>query len=120
MLFINAPYKTIDGLSHENRPLADILEDHRTWLRGEGGQRASLRKANLIGANLRGFYLIGADLSGAILVNADLRETSLIGSKPTDSTAKSRRRKKLVRERIPLRDGSVIQLGGVLACVSNR
>jgi len=77
---MNAPYKTIDELSHENRPLAEILESHRKWLRGEGGERANLRKANLIGANLRGFYLIGADLSGAILVNADLRETSLIGT----------------------------------------
>jgi len=77
---MNAPYKTIDELSHENRPLAEILESHRKWLRGEGGERANLRKANLIGANLRGFYLIGADLSGAILVNADLRDTSLIGT----------------------------------------
>jgi uncharacterized protein YjbI with pentapeptide repeats len=77
---MNAPYKTIDELSHENRPLAEILENHRKWLRGEGGERANLRKANLIGTNLRGFYLIGADLSGAILVNADLRETSLIGT----------------------------------------
>jgi len=80
MLFMNAPYKTIDELSHENRPLREILEDHRKWLRGEGGERANLRKANLIGANLKGFYLIGADLSGAILVNADLKETSLIGT----------------------------------------
>jgi uncharacterized protein YjbI with pentapeptide repeats len=77
---MNAPYKTIDELSHENRPLAEILESHRKWLRSEGGERANLRKANLIGANLRGFYLIGADLSGAILVNADLKETSLIGT----------------------------------------
>jgi uncharacterized protein YjbI with pentapeptide repeats len=77
---MNAPYKPIDELSHESRPLAEILESHRKWLRGEGGERASLRKANLIGANLRGYYLIGADLSGAILVNADLRETSLIGT----------------------------------------
>jgi uncharacterized protein YjbI with pentapeptide repeats len=77
---MNAPYKTIDELSHDKRPLAEILESHRQWLRGEGGERANLRKANLIGANLRGFYLIGADLSGAILVNADLREASLIGT----------------------------------------
>jgi uncharacterized protein YjbI with pentapeptide repeats len=77
---MSAPYKTIDELSHENKPLAEILESHRKWLRGEGGDRANLRKANLIGANLRGYYLIGADLSGAILVNADLRETSLIGT----------------------------------------
>jgi uncharacterized protein YjbI with pentapeptide repeats len=80
MLFMNAPYKTIDELSHENKPLAEILEAHRKWLRSEGGERANLRKANLIGANLRGFYLIGMDLSGAILVNADLKDTSLIGT----------------------------------------
>ncbi len=77
---MNAPLKTIDELSHENRPLTEILEGHRKWLRGEGADRANLRKANLIGANLRGLYLIGADLSGAILVNADLKETSLIGT----------------------------------------
>jgi len=77
---MNAPYKPIEDLSHEGRTLSEILESHRKWLRGEGGERASLRKANLIGAGLRGYYLIGADLSGAILVNADLRETSLIGA----------------------------------------
>jgi uncharacterized protein YjbI with pentapeptide repeats len=80
MLFMNTLHKTIDELSHENRPLAEILEGHRKWLRGEGGERSNLRKANLIGVSLRGFYLIGADLSGAILVNADLKETSLIGT----------------------------------------
>jgi uncharacterized protein YjbI with pentapeptide repeats len=80
MLFMNAPYKSIEELAHENRPLAEILEAHRKWLRSEGGERANLRKANLIGANLRGFYLIGADLSGAVLVNADLKDTSLIGT----------------------------------------
>lgn len=77
---MNAPYKMIDDLFHDNRPLVEILESHRKWLKGEGGERANLRKANLIGAGLRGYYLIGADLSGAILVNADLRETSLIGT----------------------------------------
>ena len=80
MPIMNAPYKSIDDLSHENRPLREILESHRSWLRGEGGERANLRKANLIGASLRGLYLIGVDLSGAILVNADLKGTSLIGT----------------------------------------
>ena len=61
-------YKTIARLSHRGKPLPDILEAHRLWLRGEGGERADIRNASLIGADLGHLYLIGADLSRAILI----------------------------------------------------
>jgi uncharacterized protein YjbI with pentapeptide repeats len=55
-----------------------ILERHAKWLRGEdGGIRANLSCANLIGADLSGANLIGADLSGANLIGADLSRAYL-------------------------------------------
>jgi len=75
--------------------LNEILNDHRLWLRGEGGPRAYLREANLWGANLReaelreanlwgadlrGAYLWEADLWGADLWGANLREADLRGA----------------------------------------
>ena len=43
--------------------ISEILRNHKLWLKDEdGGERASLRDADLIGASLR-----GADLSGANL-----------------------------------------------------
>ena len=33
-------YKPIADLSHRGKPLPDILEAHRLWLRGEGEERA--------------------------------------------------------------------------------
>lgn len=53
--------------------LKEILEGHRKYLRGEeGGQRANLRGADLLGADLRGADLWGADLRDASLLGADL------------------------------------------------
>ena len=48
-----------------------ILENHKKWLEGNGGQRANLsdaylRDANLCGADLRGANLSFADLCGVI------------------------------------------------------
>ena len=67
-----------------------ILEDHKKYLRGEGGKRANLRGANLSGANLRdanlrdaNLYdanLRGANLSGANLSDASLRGANLSGA----------------------------------------
>ena len=62
--------------------LADILENHRKWMRNEGGCRADLSGAYLSGANLSGSdlsraYLSGADLSGANLRGADLSRAYL-------------------------------------------
>ena len=57
--------------------LADILENHRKWMRNEGGCRADLSGANLRWANLSGADLSGADLSGANLSRADLSGADL-------------------------------------------
>lgn len=87
--------------------LNKILENHKLWLNGEGGECANLRGAdlryanlynidlrcanlnsadlnsadlrcaNLRGANLRGASLNSANLSGASLYNANLRGASL-------------------------------------------
>ena len=56
----------------EKDELKKILDDHKTWLSVEGGQRAYLRWADLRGADLR-----GADLQGAYLQEADLQEADL-------------------------------------------
>ena len=47
-----------------------VLDDHRMWLAGLGGECADLIGADLSNTNLSGADLIGADLS-----NADLRGT---------------------------------------------
>lgn len=73
--------RQISEITHNNRPLAEILDAHAKWLRGEdGGVRANLR-----GADLRLAYLIGADLAkadlrGAVLSGTYLRGTSLNGA----------------------------------------
>ena len=52
--------------------LNQILNEHKLWLRCEGGKRADLRSADLSGASLRSADLSGADLSGANLRSAYL------------------------------------------------
>ncbi|RMF53250.1 MAG: pentapeptide repeat-containing protein [Bacteroidetes bacterium] len=60
--------------------LQKILEDHKKWLAGKGGERAVLSEACLNRADLSGACLIGADLSGADLSGADLSGARLIGA----------------------------------------
>jgi uncharacterized protein YjbI with pentapeptide repeats len=66
--------------------LMGVLEKHAKWRRNEeGGEKANLRGANLIGADLRGADLSGAnlrwaDLTGANLRGADLRGADLSGA----------------------------------------
>ena len=65
--------------------LKQILDAHREWLGGNGGNRAylrgaDLREAYLRGADLREAYLREASLRGADLREADLREASLLGA----------------------------------------
>ncbi len=65
--------------------LPKILDDHRLWLRGEGGSRANLQYANLQYVNLRGANLRGADLQYAdlqysSLAGADLQYANLAGA----------------------------------------
>ncbi len=68
------------------RTLADVITDHRRWLRGEpGGSGADLRGADLRGADLHGADLHGADLHdadlrGAVLSRADLSRADLHGA----------------------------------------
>lgn len=62
--------------------LEEILRAHQLWLEGEGGERANLSSATLIGAdlssaNLSSAILIGANLSGAILSSANLSSATL-------------------------------------------
>ena len=47
--------------------LKEILENHKKWLNGDGGERANLCWANLREADLYGADLRGADLRGANL-----------------------------------------------------
>ena len=57
--------------------LRKILENHKLWLCGEGGEEADLRDADLRDADLYGANLRGADLYGADLYGADLRDANL-------------------------------------------
>ena len=56
--------------------ISEILRNHKLWLKDEdGGERANLIDADLIGASL-----IDADLRGASLIDADLRGADLRGA----------------------------------------
>jgi len=57
-----------------------ILDDHASWVAGDGGKRANLRGANLRGANLIEANLREAKLGGANLIEANLREAKLGGA----------------------------------------
>lgn len=66
----------------EKEKLDKILENHKLWLNGEGGECANLRGADLRYANLynidlRCANLRGVDLSGANLNSANLSGASL-------------------------------------------
>ena len=64
-------------MQYTKEELNGILEDHKLWLKDEGGKRADLSYADLIGADLRGANLRGANLSYANLRCADLRGADL-------------------------------------------
>jgi hypothetical protein len=58
--------------------LQEILVTHEQWLNDdEGGERANLQWADLLGADLREANLRGANLLGADLREADLRGANL-------------------------------------------
>ena len=74
-----------------NEQLKRLLNKHAMWLNDEdGGERADLRDANLLGdylqgsdlrrADLQDAYLLGACLLGADLRGADLRRADLRGA----------------------------------------
>ena len=57
--------------------LNKILEEHRKWLSGDGGEQADLSNTDLSGADLYAADLKVADLSGADLSGADLSVADL-------------------------------------------
>ena len=59
--------------------LNEILENHKLWLNGEGGECANLRGADLRYANLYNIDLRCANLRGVDLNSADLRCANLRG-----------------------------------------
>ena len=60
--------------------LNEIIENHKLWLDGKGGEQADLRWAALSGCDLRGAALSGCDLRGADLYGCDLRGANLQGA----------------------------------------
>ena len=67
--------RNISEITHNGRPLADLLEENKTVdvdLYGADLYGANLSRADLSGANLSGADLSGADLYGANLPRADL------------------------------------------------
>ena len=62
------------------KELKKVLDEHKKWLKGEGGNRADLSGAKLFGTDLSGADLSGADLSGANLSGADLFGADLSGT----------------------------------------
>lgn len=63
----------------EKEKLDKILENHKLWLNGEGGECANLRGADLRYANLYNIDLRYANLNSADLNSADLRCANLRG-----------------------------------------
>ena len=64
----------------EKEKLDKILENHKLWLNGEGGECANLRGADLRYANLYNIDLRCANLNSADLRCANLRGTNLRGT----------------------------------------
>ena len=60
--------------------LAEILENHKKWLNGEGGERADLRYSNLSGSDLSYSNLSYSNLSGSDLSYSNLSYSDLSGS----------------------------------------
>jgi len=75
----------------EAEELREILDKHLKWIKGkEGGERANLGDAYLVGAylrdaDLRGAYLGDANLRDANLRGADLRDANLRGADLRDA-----------------------------------
>ena len=65
--------------------LAEILENHKKWLNGNGGERADLSGSNLSGSDLSGSDLRGSNLRGSDLSGSNLRGSDLRGSNLSDS-----------------------------------
>ena len=65
----------------EQEELQAILEKHRKWQKDEeGGERADLRRANLVGADLGWAGLREANLRGVDLRRANLKDADFKGA----------------------------------------
>ena len=64
----------------EKNKLHQVINSHKLWLKGKGGECANLIGADLIGADLSRADLRSADLSGAYLSGANLRGAYLSGA----------------------------------------
>ena len=72
--------------------IAAVLADHKAWIECNGGKRARLNGASLVGARLNGARLdgaslVGANLDGARLDGANLDLARLSGAKINGKTA---------------------------------
>ena len=67
-------------MKYTQEQLNEILNKHKEWLYGNGGNWADLRGADLSDANLRWANLRRADLSDANLSDADLSGANLSGA----------------------------------------
>lgn len=65
--------------------LNQILEDHRRWMYGEGGNRADLSDVDLSWMDLSGKVLRRAKLSHAKLIGTNLTDTDLTSAYLTDA-----------------------------------
>jgi uncharacterized protein YjbI with pentapeptide repeats len=75
-----APYKPLETFSHSGKLLIQVLDDHKKWLKGMGGERADLRRAALNEADLSGVSLVGGNLREADLGGACLNHSNFSGA----------------------------------------
>ena len=99
--------------------IIDILARHEAWIKGEGGARADLSRADLSGAYLTGADLRWASLSEASLTRANLRwaslsEASLTGANLTgaDLTGANLTRANLTGANLDMSSGIPFHCGG--------
>jgi hypothetical protein len=69
----------------DKQELEKVLANHKLWLEGKGGKKASLQGASLQGASLQGASLQGADLRDADLKGASLERVELYGANLQDA-----------------------------------
>ena len=100
--------------------LIEILENHYLWLRGNGGERADLTRANLSSANLTRANLYGADLTRANLYgvsgcNCDYLVSLFIDTYPvvyTFDTMQIGCEKHLISEWLDFSDHKILEMEG--------
>ena len=69
----------------DTEKLQEIINNHKKWLGGKGGEKADLRGADLYRADLYRVDLSDANLRGAELCGANLRGAELCGANLSDA-----------------------------------